>query len=692
MQLGLPIGDSGPLEERNVAEALAVAQTGILRSVALDSAIDDTLGLIAEMVDALSPDYITAIRVLHGDGRHLYRVPTRRLPLSQLLPDNLMTRESLYDDHRRAVRGGIRVVRDLRRDPRLAPLAGIVAAAGILGIWFRPIVSRDGETVGIFGLYSRSRVEPTEADLDLIDLATELSAVALESKRAREALARSEARFRAIAESVSDLVWETDAELRISYASGRVQDIFGMPRKAILGRGAEESLLPGPASKAARASLQVLKQRLPLRDAIVQVFDVEGHGHWLRVSGQPRFAPDGRFEGYRGAARDITSEHAAEERARLAQLRIEAAIESIDAGFAFFDESDRVVLYNSRVLRMFPEVAEQFRNGAAFSEIQSELIGHGIIPTDGVDPRVLLERRLARRRAPSGPFDQRLADGRWVRVSEQRMADGGCTSLWTDITDMKAREAVLEQAKEAAELASRSKSQFLANMSHELRTPLNAIIGFSDILLHELFGPLGEARYREYATDIHDSGRHLLQLINDLLDLAKLEAGHLELSESTVDIPQVAEASLKMVRGRATQSALRLEVNIPDDLPLLTADERKLKQILINLLSNAVKFTPRGGLVCLTARLVPESGELVLAVTDTGTGMAKEDIPKALKVFGQIDGSLSRKHEGAGLGLPLTKNLIELHGGRLEIDSAVGEGTEVRVYLPASRLLGRAVV
>ncbi|MBM3489593.1 MAG: PAS domain S-box protein [Alphaproteobacteria bacterium] len=344
MQLGSTAGAWEPLEERSVVETLALAQTRILRSVALDAPIDRTLGQIADMVDALSPDYITAIRVLHGDGRHFYRVPTRRLPPGQLLPDNLLTSDCLDDERRPLVRGAIRLVADLRQDPRLAPLAGIAGTAGIRSIWYQPVVGRDGEPVGLFALYCRARGEPNEADLDIIDLGTELTAVALESKRAREALVRSEARFRAVAESVSDLVWETDAELRLSYVSGRVQDIFALPRKAIVGLRVQDLLVSATVGDGVHPILRALERRQAFRDAVAQVPDAAGHGRWLRVSGEPSFALDDQFEGYRGAARDITSAHKAEERALLAQFRIEAAIESIDAGFALFDDADRVVL------------------------------------------------------------------------------------------------------------------------------------------------------------------------------------------------------------------------------------------------------------------------------------------------------------------------------------------------------------
>jgi len=247
----------------------------------------------------------------------------------------------------------------------------------------------------------------------------------------------------------------------------------------------------------------------------------------------------------------------------------------------------------------------------------------------------------------------------------------------------------LRVAKEEAETASRSKSEFLANTSHELRTPLNAIIGFADLLAGQKFGPLGNPRYVGYAVDIRDSGQHLLELINDVLDLSKVEYGKLELLEEPVDVAAAAESCLRLMRPRAEAAQVGLAAELPPGLPALRADDRRLKQILLNLLSNAVKFTPAGGSVVLRARADAEGFHL--SVADTGIGIADGDLAKALSPFGQVDSRLARRYSGTGLGLPLTKAMVELHGGRLRIDSRVGAGTTVTVSLPPGRLLPLAV-
>jgi signal transduction histidine kinase len=250
--------------------------------------------------------------------------------------------------------------------------------------------------------------------------------------------------------------------------------------------------------------------------------------------------------------------------------------------------------------------------------------------------------------------------------------------------DAAHREAALREATARAEFANRAKSEFLTLMSHELRTPLNAIIGFSEMMDAEMFGGLGSQRYRDYVGDIHASGVHLLALINDLLDLSKAEADKLELSESYVDVAATVRHSLRMMGSRAEHAGVALASELPAELPLLWADERRLTQILLNLLTNAVKFTPRGGEARVGVEWRPAG--LAVLVRDTGVGIAAADLPRVVIPFVQVGDIYSRPHEGSGLGLPFSKRLVELHGGSLELASEPGCGTTVTILFPASRV------
>ena len=279
---------------------------------------------------------------------------------------------------------------------------------------------------------------------------------------------------------------------------------------------------------------------------------------------------------------------------------------------------------------------------------------------------------------------------KWVRSNSRPRAREDGTIVWDalvlDITDRWRAAAQLHDAKEQAEFANRAKSEFLANMSHELRTPLNAILGFSDIIKSETFGPVGSVKYRDYVEDIHQSGKHLLDLINDILDLSKVESGTTDIDDEEIEIAEVLASVETLVRERARQGGIDLNLDLPARLPPLRADRRKLKQILINLMSNAIKFTNPGGRVVLKVWHRTGSG-IVFQVVDTGIGMALGDIPKALAPFGQIDSGLGRMYEGTGLGLPLTKALVEMHSGSLDLQSEVGVGTTVTVRFPAERVV-----
>ena len=266
----------------------------------------------------------------------------------------------------------------------------------------------------------------------------------------------------------------------------------------------------------------------------------------------------------------------------------------------------------------------------------------------------------------------------------------GYRGIGTDITASVRDAQMLRDAKERAEAASRTKSEFLANMSHELRTPLNAIMGFSEVIACRHFGPSAFDRYADYAQDIHQSARHLLAIIDDILDVSKIEGGHVTLREGDAPLDHLVKAAQLLLGDRIAEAGLTLWLDLPDPPPVLRGDDRKLAQVLVNLLSNAIKFTARGGSIGIEGRVEPD-GSLSLAVLDSGIGIPADQFQTVLAPFGQVESAFNRKHQGTGLGLPLAKALIELHGGTLSLASAVGVGTTVTLTLPPGRVLRRQV-
>jgi len=358
-----------------------------------------------------------------------------------------------------------------------------------------------------------------------------------------------------------------------------------------------------------------------------------------------------------------------------AENRLSDALESSDEGVVLLDEVDNILLANSQMSKFFPLAADEFRLGTRFAAALDAMFrAFQNLPEAGLDASLSWSTLCA------GENEHKLRDGRWIRVTANETREGGVILLFADITHVKRREAELRDAKQDAEAASAAKSSFLANMSHELRTPLNAIIGFSEIISGEIFGKVGHAQYAEYASDIEVSGKRLLSVVNDVLDIAQADSMGSRFVGSEVDLDELLQDCAEVAAAECLSHGLTFETDetLPELVVVGSADQ--LKRTINNLLSNAMKFTELGGTVCL--RVEASSDLVVITVKDTGIGMTSEDITMALTPFGQVDGRLERKYEGAGLGLPLVQSFVKLHGGKLDIESAPDEGTCVRVTLP----------
>jgi PAS domain S-box-containing protein len=365
--------------------------------------------------------------------------------------------------------------------------------------------------------------------------------------------------------------------------------------------------------------------------------------------------------------------------------RLQAIIDNMPQGVAVFASDDALIALNESATRMLGLPKAEIMPGTIDISLFMALLAANDTPPGQQTAQLTADLAESIRERPEMVFEHFAPNGIILEVRSSSMPGGGLILSFTDITDRKRVEQTLRDARDEAERGNRAKNTFLANISHELRTPLNAIIGFSEMMKHEIFGPLEPVSYRSYVDDIHESGQHLLELINDILDMSKAEAGMTDLMETAVHVPDLIHITIRLLARRAESAGIGLIVDIPNSLPLLLADERRLRQIILNLVSNAIKFTDEGGQVTIATR-VEETGFLI-TVSDTGIGMTQEELQQVMEPFVQADTRLSRKYEGSGLGLPLTKALVAAHDGTLLLDSELGRGTVVTVTFPPSRIM-----
>ena len=448
---------------------------------------------------------------------------------------------------------------------------------------------------------------------------------------------------------------------------------------------------------------QLVSGKIDHIDQTFRMRHADGHWIWLRVRCEKSQSNGDSGCHLIGIAVDITEQKSLAERSVEADLRLRDAIETIPEAFVLWDADNRLVLCNSHFKRLHKLPDSAVKQGTSYETV----VEVGSMP----EVRTRLPSSLA---TGARTFEAQLDDGSWLHISERRTKDGGYVSVGTDITqiklheqklvdndmrltanviDLKRTQSALErQAQELAELAQKyadeknraeeanqTKSKFLANMSHELRTPLNAIIGFSEVMGSGMFGALGSDKYSEYCHDIMTSGNYLLDVINDILDMSKIEAGRMKLDLEPLDLAQTLSESLRVVSGRAENKKLVIDADIGQEIPIV-ADRRAMKQIAVNLLSNAVKFTPDGGKITVRSRI--RNGCVAMTISDTGIGIAPQSLAKLGRPFEQVESQLTKTYHGSGLGLAIAKSLANLHGGSMKLRSKLGAGTIVCVTLP----------
>jgi two-component system cell cycle sensor histidine kinase PleC len=508
-------------------------------------------------------------------------------------------------------------------------------------------------------------------------------------------------------------LWDWDIARGRIFWSKSMYDILGLEAKGeFLSYGEVAERLHPDDDPIDRLVDIMLRGGKPAIDQEFRMKHAEGHWVWLRARAELSQASGQDAPNLVGIAIDITEQKRLDKLNQEAELRLRDAIENVSEAFVLWDTDNKLVMCNSKYQQLYNLPASVCRPGSSYedvmkvarepvirqrSPIAADLPGPGL--PDGAD---------------GNTFEVQLEDGRWLQINERRTKDGGFVSVGTDISNLKLHEEKLLESerelmntvrdlqksrmeleqqsqrladlaekysreKARAEAANRSKSEFLANMSHELRTPLNAIIGFSEVIEQELFGKVTVQKYLDYAHDIHSSGQYLLDVINDILDMSKIEAGRVTLEIEKCDVPAVIEEALRIVSGRAQEGRVRLRKDLPEALHAL-ADVRSLKQVLINLLANGVKFTQEGGSVTISARRAGKKAEIVIA--DTGIGIPANQIAKLGRPFEQVENQLTKTRSGSGLGLAISNSLIRLNEGQLHIASEEGKGTTVTVTLP----------
>ena len=362
--------------------------------------------------------------------------------------------------------------------------------------------------------------------------------------------------------------------------------------------------------------------------------------------------------------------------------QLQCTLENIGEGLSVFDSQGRLIAWNSRFCELL-DLPADLAAGATLHDILMHQAIRGDFGEDDPEAEVVRRLDLFYRDVPTTK-ERAMPPGRTLQIRRRGMPNGAVISIYSDLTDIKASERRLIEARSQAEAANRAKGDFLANMSHELRTPLNAIIGFSEVISNELFGPMANQKYLEYIKDIHTSSLHLLSIINDVLDMSKIEAGKVELAKEVVKLQNVITEVIRMVHERARSRDIELTAQLSDESIEIWADERSMKQIVLNLLSNAIKFSKQGGQIYV--RIVASRPDIaIMEIEDHGIGMSEEEQERALQPFGQAKPVTTRNYGGTGLGLPITKGLVEAHGGTLTIDSRAGYGTLVRIVLPRER-------
>ncbi len=682
-------------------EALLEGQNRILAAVAEGRPLSESLEDLVRFVESQAPEMLCSMllldaagaRVVHGAAPSLPNAYMDGIDGSPIGPTAgscgtaAFTREPVY-------------VFDIETDPRWVDYKHLALPHGLRACWSTPIFDAGGTVLGTFAMYYDRPALPRHRDRHLITIATQLAAVAIGRARMEAALRESEARFHSFMEASPTIAWVTDTAGRHLYMNRAWSEVFERERESFIGRTADELVGPEAAAHIRESDAEVVRRLSPKLIPEERV-ELPGKTLWWNIVKFPFTGATGeRLLG--GMAIDISSRKTIEGDLRELQARLETVVENLNEGLIIADPDGDFLHWNPAALRMlgFDDPEAGRRQQPEFQRLFEVALLDGTVL--GADQWPLARVRRGER-IDDLEVRVRRVGTEWERIfsysgARVRTADAHRLAFVTlnDVTErrrderllrelnaglelrVEQRTAELRSALEHAESADRLKSAFLATMSHELRTPLNSIIGFTGIVLQKLAGPINEEQTRQLEM-VRGSARHLLALINDVLDLSKIEAGQLEMVAETFALAPMLERVVASLRPQAEKKGLALSLDATAAPASLHTDRRRLEQVLLNLLSNGVKFTEAGE---VTLRVRAHHRSVRFDVRDTGPGIAEHDLASLFLPFRQLDTGLSRRHEGTGLGLSICRRLSGLLGGEIGVESALGRGSTFTVTIP----------
>ncbi len=704
----------GPAASERLARAFR-EQSEVLDLIAEPADLDDILERIALLAGRLLEPALCSIQVLDPEGGSLRHRATPGLPKRYVRAVGGVAFDGEASPWGLAMRRGERIaVADVESDPRWAAFAKVSLRHSLRACWSQPVRSPHDHLLGAITWHHLDACEPGPDDGVAMDAMASLTGLAISQDRRERQRRMTSERFASLAATIPGVVYQRlvtpDGDIRYTYISEGAQDLFGVSPEEIIADPQALFDCHGPEYRETfRERLLAASQELMMWDVEAQIITRNGEEKWSHAIARPHRQPDGSVL-WDGVILDATwmkkaktelrkAKEAAEASSRI-HAELLARVRSADERFASLAATIPGVVYQRQVTPDGDIRYTYISEGAQdlFGVSSEEIIAdpQALFDCHGPEYRATFRERLLAASRDLTMWDveaqiiTRNGEEKWTHAIARphRQPDGSV--LWDgvilDATWMKNAKTELRNAKEAAEASSQAKTNFLAQMSHELRTPLNVIIGFSDILISRPNIVNDNKKVNEYLKDINMSGARLLSMINDILEFADSEADNAEIFPGNVVLKKIIKDSIKQMLPFSKNSKVKITTRFKADIPILFADEKKIRRIVINLLSNAIKFTPHGGNVDIAAA-VNRSGDVVVRITDTGIGIAMDQMPRLCEAFGKIDGDLYRKYEGTGLGVPLAIALARLHGGSITFDSRLGEGTTATLTLPKSRIV-----